>query len=637
MACMSPVSSGAGNPSGKGSLSIALTNNINARTLVPTISMDATSYTVTGTGPSSATFTATTTGAAVTENSLAFGSWTIVVNALNASGDLIGTGTASTQVNTGATSTVSVSVTPIAGTGTLSLSVSWPAAQVQTPSIAASLTPALGTAQSLPFVISGSSATYSSAAIGNGYYTLAFTLQDNGIVVAGAVEVARIVAGQTTSGTYTFTNVNAPGGSIQVNINADMQNPLGVTIAGASATMSAGSTQNLTASVSNYTGNVSYVWYVNGVSAGTGSSYSFGSGVGAGYYRIDVAAYSADGTRAGSATANVQIASTPVYVAYVANVNDSTISEYAINASTGALTSVGTVAISLRPFSMTVDPFGKFVYVANNDSSTVSEYTINASTGALTLVGTAATGSGPFSVAVDPFGKFVYVANNTDSTVSEYTINASTGALTLVGTAAAGSGPNSVTVDPSGKFTYVVNGANTVSAYTINASTGALTLVGTVATGSYPGSVTVDRSGKFAYVTSVGDSEVSEYTINASTGALTLVGTVATAWAPVGVTVDLTGKFAYVTNGGDGADTVSEYTISASTGSLTLVATVATGTFPSSVTVDPTGKFAYVANLNDNTVSEYTINPSTGVLTSIGTTATATGSGPHAVIAVKLP
>jgi len=68
--------------------------------------------------------------------------------------------------------------------------------------------------------------------------------------------VVRIVTGQTTSGAYTFANVNAPGGSIQVNINADLQNPLDVAIVGASATMSAGSTQTLTASVSNYTGNV---------------------------------------------------------------------------------------------------------------------------------------------------------------------------------------------------------------------------------------------------------------------------------------------------------------------------------------------------------------------------------------------
>jgi uncharacterized repeat protein (TIGR02543 family) len=143
--------------------------------------------------------------------------------------------------------------------------------------------------------------------VGNGYYTLGFTLLDTGIVVAGAVDVVRIVTGQTTSGTYAFSTVNAPGGTIQVNINANMQNPLNVAIAGSSASLSQGSTQTLTASVSNYTGNVVYVWYVNGVSAATGSSFTFGSGTTAGYtYRIDVTAFTADGTQAGSATTNVQ-------------------------------------------------------------------------------------------------------------------------------------------------------------------------------------------------------------------------------------------------------------------------------------------------------------------------------------------
>lgn len=304
-ACTPPVS-----PTGTtGSLSIALSNAINAKTLAPSISMDAATYTITGTGPNSAAFpAATSTGAAVTENGLAFGSWTIVVNALNASGTLIGTGTATAQVNTGQTTAISVTVKPISGMGTLSLSVNWPASQVQTPSIAASLTPALGSAQSLAFTVSGSTATYTNSAVGNGYYTLAFTIDDNGIAEAGAVEVVRIVAGQATSGSYTFANVNPAGGNIQVNIAANMENPLNVAIAGASATLTQGSTQALTANISNYAGDVVYVWYVNGVSVGTGTSYAFGSNQAPGYYRIDVTAFSADGQRAGSANASVQVA-----------------------------------------------------------------------------------------------------------------------------------------------------------------------------------------------------------------------------------------------------------------------------------------------------------------------------------------
>jgi hypothetical protein len=300
--CASPLSSGK-----TGSLSIGLSGNV-SRTLVPGISMDAASYTVTGTGPGGATFTETSTGASVTKSGLAFGSWTIVVNALNASGTLIGSGTTAAEVITGETTTVNVTVKPIEGTGTLSLDVTWTASQVHTPSITASLTPALGSAQSLAFDVSSGSASFSSSSVGNGYYTLALTLNDNAIAVAGAVEVVRIVAGGTTSGSYAFPNVNAIGGAIQVNINTELQDPLLVNIAGGSASMSARSTETLTASAVNYGENVTYVWYVNGVSVATGASYTFGAASVAGYnYRIDVTAFSADGTRAGSATQNVHV------------------------------------------------------------------------------------------------------------------------------------------------------------------------------------------------------------------------------------------------------------------------------------------------------------------------------------------
>ncbi len=321
--------------------------------------------------------------------------------------------------------------------------------------------------------------------------------------------------------------------------------------------------------------------------------------------------------------------------AYAANFTSNDMSAYTINASTGALTSVGpNVAAGTSPIGVTVDPSGRFAYVANDSSNNVSAYTINASTGALTSVGpNVAAGSQPYSVTVDSSGRFAYVANASSNNVSAYTINASTGALTSVGpNVAAGSDPLSVTVDPSGRFAYVTNfDSNDVSAYAINASTGALTSVGpNVAAGTNPHGVTVDPSGRFAYVANDSSNNVSAYTINASTGALTSVGpNVAAGTHPVGVTVDPSGRFAYVAN--EMSNDVSAYTINATTGALTSVGpSVIAGTLPESVTVDPSGRFAYVANNGSNDVSAYTVNTDTGALTSVGPNAAA-GSNPFSV------
>lgn len=56
------------------------------------------------------------------------------------------------------------------------------------------------------------------------------------------------------------------------------------------------------ASVPAKTGNVVYVWFVNGESRATGSSYPTSSDLFFGVYRLDVVAFTADGSRAGSAT-----------------------------------------------------------------------------------------------------------------------------------------------------------------------------------------------------------------------------------------------------------------------------------------------------------------------------------------------
>jgi DNA-binding beta-propeller fold protein YncE len=257
------------------------------------------------------------------------------------------------------------------------------------------------------------------------------------------------------------------------------------------------------------------------------------------------------------------------------------VSAYTINATTGALMSTGTIfggaAGLCAPWSVVVDPSGKFVYVANEgcpSPTNVSMFTMNATTGALTSIGTVVAGGRAISVAVDPKGKFAYVASRSNppgsvGNVSTYTINAPTGALTSIGTIAAGTDPVSVAVDPTGKFAYVSNsGSNDVSMYTIT-TTGALTSIGTTTGGG--GSIAVHPSGKFAYVSNSAGS-VSVYTINAATGTLTLTRTTGTAGSSIAI--HPSGGFAYVTN--SGSNSVSMYSIDAATGALTLIGTIGT-------------------------------------------------------------
>jgi YVTN family beta-propeller protein len=262
------------------------------------------------------------------------------------------------------------------------------------------------------------------------------------------------------------------------------------------------------------------------------------------------------------------------------DLDDGSVALYTINATTGALTPTGTINGNCPrlcfPASVVVDPSGKFAYVVSGGVPfSVEMYTIDVTTGALTSIGTIAAGTSPVSVAVDPSGKFAYVVNEnvgSAGNVSMYAINATTGALTSIGTIAAGTGPTSVAVDPSGKFAYVTNsGSNNVSMYTIDATTGALTSIGTIAARTDPVSVAVDPAGKFVYVTNSGSNDVSMYTIDSTTGYLALVGAIAAGLSPTSIAIHPSSQFAYVTN--SGSNDLSMYAIG-STGTLTLIATI---------------------------------------------------------------
>ena len=236
---------------------------------------------------------------------------------------------------------------------------------------------------------------------------------------------------------------------------------------------------------------------------------------------------------------------------YATNWNTNDVTVFTINASSGALTKMdcgggtgcgvsnpGNFAVGTTPYSNTAfDLAGKFAYLAIQGDNAVARFAIDQTTGALSSKVTATTGTAPTYVAIDPAGKFAYVANTTSNDVSAYVISAADGTLAQIDCGggagcngknfAAGAYPNSIAIDPAGKLLYVANAnANTVSAYTINGTSGALTTVsgspysvGPSAYGSL--SVATDPAGKFLYATSNQTHSVTGFVINGTTGQLT--------------------------------------------------------------------------------------------------------------------
>jgi 6-phosphogluconolactonase (cycloisomerase 2 family) len=84
----------------------------------------------------------------------------------------------------------------------------------------------------------------------------------------------------------------------------------------------------------------------------------------------------------------------------------------------------------LFPVSIKVDPRGAFVYVANYTASTVTSYAINQSTGALSGSGPTSVATGPSCVTIDPaLGIYLYTGNAIDNSVSAEQLDPHTGTL----------------------------------------------------------------------------------------------------------------------------------------------------------------------------------------------------------------
>jgi 6-phosphogluconolactonase len=302
---------------------------------------------------------------------------------------------------------------------------------------------------------------------------------------------------------------------------------------------------------------------------------------------------------------------------------------------------------------MATDPSSRFLYVAGglgNDTS-ISAFTIDPSTGVLTAVSGSpfTAGAGTVSLAVDFTGKFLYTADSagdggfppSGNSISEFSIDGTTGALTLTSQTACftlGIAPFAlaeiVVTDPAAGFLFATNTSandSDVCSYSIN-SMGVVQPVTGAPFSLDPGdlaapaAVAVDPFGKFVYTLEA--SRLYGFSITPGVGALSPVmgspfSVASSSNEVTRLAMDPLGRFLFVADLGD----VWGYSINPNTGALSLLAgfpltlTNASST-PiagiASLAVDPSGKFLIYGNGNFNpTVSVYAINETTGVLTPV--------------------
>ena len=330
-----------------------------------------------------------------------------------------------------------------------------------------------------------------------------------------------------------------------------------------------------------------------------------------------------------------------------------------VDRATGALTPAGVHESGTSPSCLAANAAGDRLYSANETDrvgdekeGTVSAYAIDRATGALSLLGSVRSGgAGPTYVSLHPTGRFLFVANYFGGSVAVLPVrpDGSVGEPVDVKkdegpigpTKAASAPPGSFAVsghdrthahmiqaDPGGRFVLHVDLAlDRIGVWRFDATTGALSPADPafvpLPPGDGPRHFAFHPDGRRLYSIQEEGSTLVAFDYDGGTGRLTPRQTVST--LPPGfagsnftseVLVSADGRFVYA--GNRLHDSIAVFAVGAA-GTLSYVGEEWTrGDYPRSFAFDPTGAFLYCCNQRADAVTTFRVDRASGRLAFTG-------------------
>jgi 6-phosphogluconolactonase len=322
---------------------------------------------------------------------------------------------------------------------------------------------------------------------------------------------------------------------------------------------------------------------------------------------------------------------------------------------TGQLTPPVLVATTTRPSFLALSPLqsgGKrFLYAVNalNDpNATVTAFALDPKTGALTQIGQVpAGGAGPCYISVDSTGHAAFVANYNGGTIASYrilpdgTLSQPVDRIDFKDPKFGPRGPNptrqdaphphSTTISPDNRFLLVNDlGSDHIVVFTINTGTGQLTdpHVFSNHPGAGPRHVAFHPNGRWIYGINELDSTIDHYLWTATKFSETPQGLIVNTNKPIKtiapdfpaekntaaeLAISPDGEFLYASNRGE--DSLVVFKISSKDGSLVFVQRISCGgKVPRHFTLDPTAQWLICGNQDSATVTVFRRDAVTGQL-----------------------
>jgi 6-phosphogluconolactonase len=307
-----------------------------------------------------------------------------------------------------------------------------------------------------------------------------------------------------------------------------------------------------------------------------------------------------------------------------------------LNLKDGSLAKPTLAGETKDPSFLAIHPNQKFLYACNEGQESVSAFAIDAQTGALTFLNSQPSQGGlPCHVTVDPTGKNLLAANYGGGSCICFPVG-DDGKLGKVSSFQQHMGKkkngHAIHVDKANKFAFCCDlGLDKVIIYAFDPAKGTLTPHGEFNTpkGAGPRHFAWHPDGKHTYVNGESDLTVITCTYDADKGTLTQKQVLSTLPKDVkrkgGSTAETvvhpSGKFVYVSNR-DPYNSIAIFSVDAKTRELTPVGHFSKDVkTPRNFAIEPTGQYMLIANQSGNSVFTCRINQETGELTQIaGTT-----------------
>jgi 6-phosphogluconolactonase (cycloisomerase 2 family) len=328
---------------------------------------------------------------------------------------------------------------------------------------------------------------------------------------------------------------------------------------------------------------------------------------------------------------------------------------FRVDRDTGAMTPIGTIAMSTSPSCLVINAEGTRLYSANetdrvgdSNEGTVSAFTISRKDGNLQPLNTVASGgAGPTYVSLHPSGRFLLVANYFGGSIAVVPILADgrLGEATDVKSGTGKIGPSQATnappgsfafsghdrthahmiqADPSGRFVLHADlGLDQIFVWKFDAQRGRLTPNNPAAVSLPPGDgprhFHTHPNGRWLYSIQEEGSTIVLFDYDAANGRLTSRQTVSTLPPNFAgsnfcseILVSADGRFVYA--GNRLHDSIGIFSVGP-TGELAYNGEEWTrGNYPRSFNFDPTGQFLYCCNQRSDNITVFRVDRRTGSL-----------------------